>query len=542
MQFDRLVCNDHPARSALTLALDLGLLAFAVFIIDWPLLVSHSLWPEDALAWHSRALTAGDVLQSYVAIDTPSWYRPTTMHTIPWLTSHFIGWHQIVRLRAVGCLILVAACWAIYAFALMLFPGRRAAGLVAALYFASHPALHLTVFHFIFLDNTHILFVIATAAFYLMSLGAARDRGRLFVGLSLACYLIALTSKEASVLAPLYLAAISGLAVAVKVGPPTAGLKRWFLDAKPIIVREFLRLLPFLVLMVAFYVARLSYGQKPAPTGGYRTWFNGDAIFGNLCNFSLWIARVFSWTGGMWFDAYKKPLYTGVGIAIFAVLIVGGAALWRQGWAYRRSVLLCLAWIAVFLLVPAYCGGYGHHINLALVGYAVLLGAAVTEAASLMHRPTLGRLLPVLLLVGLVVLGRANTGTYLSKGMHASICAMNGSALFTPPVPASELGTAPLIYVEDQRHLQTWSYGVGRLFRYVYDNKQIQERVVPPMEEVPPDLAAAWLNHPRAFFFSYGDDGRWSDNSKAFGVFARAAAGQPQGWISQRGTESVSKE
>jgi hypothetical protein len=105
-------------------------------------------------------------------------------------------------------------------------------------------------------------------------------------------------------------------------------------------------------------------------------------------------------------------------------------------------------------------------------------------------------------------------------------------------VPASELGTAPLIYVEDQRHLGFWSYGVTQLFGYVYENKQIQERVVPRMEEVPPDLAAAWLKHPRAFFFSYGDDGRWSDNSKAFTVFARAAAGRPQGPTSQRGTES----
>ena len=67
-------------------------------------------------------------------------------------------------------LFVILSAWAIYALASLLFPGQRVGGLMAAVYFASHPALYTTVFQFSSLDNAHILFAVATAACYWMSL------------------------------------------------------------------------------------------------------------------------------------------------------------------------------------------------------------------------------------------------------------------------------------------------------------------------------------------------------------------------------------
>ena len=562
MLFGQSDCGNRPILSVAKAALDLGFLVVAALAIHWPVLHSHALWPEDPQLWSMNSnLTAGEVLRSYG--NFYGWYRPTILRGIPWATFEVLGWHHPVRLRAVGFTITVMAVWAVYAFTLRLFPGRRLAGVVAALCFASHPGLYIAILQFTSFDGLHILFVIAAVIFYLVSLrdsvtsssalcpraaeqagkkswaerlGGGAIHGKAWVGLSLVCYAIALTCKEAVVLTPVYLAAISGLAIAVSVGMPTAGMKRWFLDAMPIILREFRRLLPFAILMFAYVVVHLSFMAIPS-TSGYRTTsFDALAIRQNIRNFSLWIARMFWCTTGPyrdWFGGYNRFVYNVIGLAFLVTVTARGIVLWRQDRAFRSSTYLCLMWIAVFLIAPVYCGGYGYHVNLALVGYAVLLGGAV-ESIPLLRRPRVGSLLACLLMIGWILLGRVNAREYLTKGCYHEIYTTCGNAFVAPPVPAAEVGAESLIYVENRCGWSELALGAGCLFRYVYDNKAIQERVVPSMDEVSAELATAWLNHPRAHFFSVGDDWQWFDNSKAFQVVARAAV--------QRGAEKLSDQ
>ena len=551
----RLARDGYPRLSATVVALDLGLLALAALVVNWPLLFNYQLWPEDPLLWWSNThMTAGDVLKTYAEFQR-GWYRPTAFYGLPSLAFNLIGWHHLARLRAVGLAIMIVLLWAIYAFSLRLFPGRRVAGLVAGSYYIAHPALYGAIIQFSSLDGGHILFVIAAVMLYLESVRIGNEprvelsscavertgwrasfgrawrvpvRERILVCLSLGCYVIALTWKEPTVLTPVYLAAISALAVVQAAGMPAAGLKRWFRDAKPILVREFRRLLPFAVVMASYLALRLSLMEG---TGvGYRRTFDVAAVCCNIRNFSLWMVHVFWGAGGEhrgWLMVFNRPVCNVVGATLFVFLVVRGVVLWRRDKNYRSCVYLCVTWVLVFLVVPVYYGGFGHHVNLAMVGYAVLLGGVIAESASLVHWPKVGMLLTCLVLVSFVALGRVNATRYVAAGYHHICLTLCGNAYFAPPVPASEIGEAPLIYVEDRMRFTRWAYGVERLFAYVYDNKQAEERVVPTMNEVPANQAIAWLEHPRAFFFSYTDDLQWHDDSKAFAAVARRLAKRP---------------
>ena len=291
--------------------------------------------------------------------------------------------------------------------------------------------------------------------------------------------------------------------------------------------------MPFLVLMAAYGGLQVSRMHRGDPNGPYRLAANMTFIAYNLGNFPLWIIHVFSHPhgpSGGWFHECNDSLNNGIGWALLSLLLVAGAVLWWRSAAYRKSALLCLVWIAVFSAIPVYCGGYGHHINLPMVGYAMLLGGTLAQFASLPRWPALQsslRVLLVLTTIGLAALGTANADAYLTRSMHAPDMIRNGHARSAPPLPASALGISPLIYVEDRQGLGAWCYGVGHLFQYAYQDTRIEECVVPAMKDVPGELRAKWANHPNAFFFSYTDDGRWIDNSKQFAALVRPAALRP---------------
>src|SRR5205085_8593448 len=97
---------------------------------------------------------------------------------------------------------------------------------------------------------------------------------------------------------------------------------------------------------------------------------------------SLWILRIYAHTGETWGEHMyqSNPVTNVVGVA--AALLV--AAMWfikiRRNPSWRLTAALMLSWIAVFLMLPIYGGGFVWHINLPLVGYSALFGLAAMWA------------------------------------------------------------------------------------------------------------------------------------------------------------------
>src|SRR5262249_33926587 len=169
------------------------------------------------------------------------------------------------------------------------------------------------------------------------------------------------------------------------------------------------------------------------------------------------------------------------------------------------------------LMLPIYGGGFLWHINLPLVGYAVLFGLAASWAWQAIPTAAWRRAAAAAFFVGLAALARFNLHTELYSGTHALAFRINHSVLSHPPVPADRLGTKPLVYIEDRLGVGGWWYGCyGILFNYTYLRKDIEEVVVPKLADVPQDLRARWLAHPNAFFFRLDENYDWRDASAEF--------------------------
>lgn len=513
---------DQPTEpvSRTSVFLDCALLLVLIFFVYSRLLVSHLLWPEDAIAWYVNAvIDFRGVLHRYIDFNPNAWYRPTTFHAVLWPALKLIDPHRLVCLRVYSLSFLVLTAWAVYGLTLQWLPRQRMAGIVAALYFALHPSLYYLIFHWGAQDNVHILLTIGCIACYGTGLRTPGRRGWVWAALSAGLYALALTAKEATLTLPLYVLALHATWILFHEGVPAKPLGRWLRRIGAPAAGAAWRLLPFFLLMLAYYLLRVRHLPHQA-SAGYRTELQWDAFVDNMNNFVFWIARIFS--QGTWFEAHNNLWNNGLGLALLAVTIGRGVILWRKHEQYRHLAVLAVAWIFIFLLIPMYCGGHGHHINLPLVGYAILVGAAVAGYGSPLGSGGLRQAALAVLVTGMVVLA-VNNVREQETGYHVAEKKMNGSALFAPPVPRAAITPTACVFVEDRYGSGTWPYGAGHLFAYVYGLKDIEERVVPPMHQVPEDLLVDWANRPQAFFFSYGDDGLWHDNSKAFGELARAA-------------------
>ena len=486
-------------------ALYLGILTLFAVALDWEVFTYDSFGPETALYYYySDGLTFTQALRNFSYVQL-MWYRPVSS-VLYWVGEQFAGWHNIVGWKALHFLTVLAALYAIYWLVTACLGGGRLAGLLAAAWFCAVPNVYPGVMEAVGFDFVHITFTVLCAGIYLRGMRAAGARMVVLTGLAWLCFLIALASKEVVLAAPIYLALLSALAA-----PDYKNLK-WR--------REMLRLAPFFAVLPIYYLVHFA---KVAPgtfsgDGPYRSVANWTMIVANLRKMPLWILRIYGYTGEKLGEhMYQSTLVNNlVGVAAAALASVMWWGKVRSP-SYRRLLLALLGWIAVFLVLPVYAGGFIWHINLPLVGYAVLFGMAGAWAWESISSRILCRFLLGVFLIGLVALGRYNLHTELYDGTHALAFRINHSVLSRPPVPADQLGRAPLVYIEDRLGVGGWWYGCYRfLFNYTYLRHDIKEVVVPPLAAVPQNLRASWLAHPNAYFFRLDDNFDWRDASAEF--------------------------
>jgi hypothetical protein len=506
--------NVGESRS-LTLPLATVLAIFAFVLAAYATAIwDYSFGPELCFFyWWNHDRTLIDVLKEYVPTPGHKWYRPSAFFLPYWALSPILGWHNVIGFKfAQACTLIGAACGVAW-ISLLLFPGYRLGALLAAFYFAVYPGCYSILLQNSAFDFLHIITAAGAVGCFLIA--RRSDRPGRWLTAAVLLYIAALTSKEITFVTPLYLAVISAVDLWLSPGSKPRSVR---------IRREAAILAPFLLAMAMFYFSHVRH-LPDADEGIYRNQPNARLIRQNLVNYPLWTVRIFSEAGenkGLAAGLDNRhTLYSGL---LLLLLVIGQwvrdlrreAALWRP-------FLLCVAWIAVFLIVPVYSGAYIWHNDLAVGGYAILFGVAMERLIAYTPRP---RLPAALLIVLLLVLGLVSANDTIYRGMHATQYRMARALMNAggPPLPESQIPPSSLVYYEDRLSLGSWTYGgIDRMFRWWYLRPDLKEKSVPVLASIPGQVFAEWISAPHAFFFVYDDELRWHDATATFRKLAAEA-------------------
>jgi Malectin domain len=493
----------------------LALLTAFSFALYWEIFAYNTFGPETPLLYISNdGQTFRQMMRSYTYLNL-MWYRPTSFAVPYWAIEQFISWHNFVAWKLLHFWTVIAAGCAIYWLVVRCLGGSQLAGLLSAVYFVAHPCLYAVVMEVAGFDFLHILLTVLCVGAYLLGTRATGRRSFLLTALSWLLFLVSITAKEMALATPGYLLLASILVTLFERKNAPLG---------PQIRRELFRLLPFFAVLPAYYfvhIAKIS-ADTFFPSGPYRSTANWAMILANLRKFPLWIARIYAYSDQtLSIRMYQSTALNNV-VGICGLLLVA-VQWWRRVRLAPSSRLVpsfrlvLLAWTAVYLVLPAYSGGFIWHINLIVVGYSVLFGFALAWCFDSMSSAPLRRAAIALFLAGGLLLGREDLKIELYAGSHATGFRLNHSVIPHPPVPAGKLGKEPLIYIEDRLGMGPWWYGCfGSLFKFAYLRHDLEEVIVPPMASVPRDLRSKWLAHKNAFFFRYDENYNWHDASGDF--------------------------
>ena len=369
-----------------------------------------------------------------------TWYRPTQFFLPYWIGEHFISWHNPDGWRAFELFTMLLVCALIYWLVLILLPGRRIAAFAAALYFTCVPVIHVPLFELAAFDFLHIVFSLLSVIAFTIGYRLREWRGVGWTALALVSYVIALSSKEISVVVPVYLTVVSAILYFYEPGPG---------ERKDRILREVKRLTPFFLMILVYWWIHVRHipANRFAGSIDYRMSVYWPLILQNALKYPLWLARIYDYTldtmnHARGYQNWRNDL-TGA-IALVAVCYAC-IRLWRAGQVYRKYILLAVAWIAVFLLVPVYSGGYFWHGNLALCGYSMLFGLALDWGVTRIKAREARFAVLALVIAGMVQLTRMDAAACLTDGMHAESYRINSTVLKRPPVPFERMQEEPLL-------------------------------------------------------------------------------------------------
>ena len=467
--------------------------------------------PEFAGYWYFfHGVPFQRVVERYTWFHLP-WYRPTAFVLFYWIGERFFDWHNILAWKAFNLSTAVGCSFLIYWLVQVLFGRQLLGGMFAALYFLLHPTLYVVVFEISAFDFTHTFFGLLTVITYVLASRAKGTRSLLLTAAALASYILALTSKEITVVTPVMLAFASALELVRN------------RERKPAVwTREFLRLLPFFALLVAYWwihIRHIPADWGTSAASDYRRVVNFRMIFENVVKYPMWLLRIFTFTGDRTGHAAEYATITNS----LAGLLLAATSLWGLAKALRRDLsliwpyLLLLGFIAVFLIVPVYSGGYLWHANLALAGYSALFGFGFGQALDAIPQYRWRITAVALVLAGFFVLARVNVNQFLHGDGRRSIYRMIYYLIDKPPLPAARMKGTPLVLVEDAKEMGWWAYGGGSgLVRYIYDNPKIQERITPRLDTVPVQTCQEWMRRPDAYYLRYDHLYRWFDASAEF--------------------------
>lgn len=447
--------------------------------------------------WIGHYLTTGDLF-----------YRPSAYYTWYQVVTRIVDWHDIQGFRLVTLGLLLVLTLVLARVGRVLLDDDRLACGLAALFFLVHPLTFIPVYEISGFDLLYQFAVLGILG--LVGGGALHGpRRRLAVVGCLLLYAAGLTAKEQTIAVPLFL-----------------GLLLTF-DPKARASAEWRVLLAGVAALTAIYLRfdlpRMGY----VATGDYRTGFNLDQLLGNLTSGPLWIVHLFVVDSDSW--PWMKAFHEGPANTLYGVVIVAISAWYgvRVGFGAdrgeRHRLLVLAAFVVATLALPIYSGGRPWHYALPLAGFALILGRATAAAI---------RTLPDRRVAAAASLGAAAIPVLLSmSGLPREIegrlpmFRVCYEALEHPPVPPGALPPgATVLYATGPN---SWVYGLGRLFRFVYRDPTLTEIFVSDINALTPKQALAWRSAAHAAYFVYDPERlpAWRDQSAE--LRARLSSGWP---------------
>jgi hypothetical protein len=459
-------------------------------------------------------------LRSYLMFNT-HWYRSTQFFAPYWIGEKFISWHNPYAWRIGELLTVLMVGGLIYWFVLVLLPGRRLAAFTAALYFTCVPVIYGPLYEISSFDFLHIVFTLLCVIAFTIGYRLRTWRGVGWTAFAWVSYVIALTCKEITIVIPVYLTILLAILYFYEPGPG---------ERKGRLLREGIRLAPFWMMTVVYWAVHVRQIPRDAfsHTTDYRLTTNWALMLQNVKNYPLWFARIYSPTFDLTPQAgsYQNWRNNLVGSIALMLVVYVCFRLWRTSPEYRKYILAAIAWVAIFLIVPIYSGGYFWHGNLALCGYCLLFGMTFDWLVTRIQGQAVRFAFIALLIAGIVGLTRIDAAQFLVAGNYSEAYRINSTVLTHPPVPLNRVSGAALVYVEDRLGRNEWFFGSGLLFNLVYINRDLRQVVVPAMDKVSRGDCVQWLQAPKAFFFRYDDNYRWLDATEQFRAFATVKAGE----------------
>ncbi len=491
-----------------------AIILFAVFVY-WDLLSYRTFGSEFPSFYVFRdGKTFSEVLEGYTHLNYV-WYRPTTFDLFYWFGGRLIDWHNVLGWKILELACALLCSFLIYWLVLLLLPNQRLAAALAATYYIASPSLYVVVLETQGLDFIHVVLCLLCVILFLLAFRSTGWRATVLTVLSILSYALALSAKELTIVTPVYLTVASGVLLFTE-----GERRRWRPTA--------LQLLPYFLLMGAYWVGHVQNIPKDywAPTGGYRTNFYWPAVMQNLKNYPFWMARLYGVApDGLAMTTPFSKWWSNLpaAIAMIAVIVVWFRNAWFRSAFLRGPLCLLIAWMAIFLIVPVYSGGYSWHGNLAMAGYAVLFGYAIAYLIQSIPAVSWRRVALCGFVLGFCLLARANVGSFLRESPGFRNYRLNYTALDAPPLKPEQLTgpNKPLIYIEDSMNLTSWAYGEDNLFKFIYLNKDIDEQSVPLLTDVPKPLCTAWLARPAAYFVYYDERFRWLDGTDRFREYCK---------------------
>lgn len=407
-----------------------------------------------------------------------NWYRPSQFFLPYWAASLFLAWDDHLGFKVSNFMLWAFLGLCLWRFVVLLYPGRRAAGLVASFFFFGHPAIFNSSFETAQYDAIHMILCVWTAGLY-YRFRAGLPWGGTAYGLSLASFAAALTAKEPAILLPAVLFCFDFLAGG-GAGEEGPGFRRRLLAGLK-------RTAPFWALLMVYGFLRFDglfrHPLHNDPAAVYPTVVAPKKILENLGTGPFWTVRLFGES-----TAYADAATRALGIAVLVLVAV-------YSFRERRSFFLW-AWILVFLTMPIYSGGMYHHFALPALGYSILAGLAVEWAL----RRIPWRWAPVAggaaIAALLVFYGQMNLRAYVESRSHYDI---HRAAMHRPPVPRESLPDGSYVLVDDAAGYGFSIYCYGQLFQFVYQRRLHEEM----LQQATPEYLRAWMASPHRFGFRY---------------------------------------
>jgi hypothetical protein len=423
----------------------LGVAEYALYHVNF-----HQYFQGDAVFWmYYRFRGLGEFLRGLVTLDVAHWYRPLSNRTIPSLLYPLLG------MRPYGYHLVFFACFFVTTCAVFLFfrslTGKLSTAFLGAFYFSIHSINIYTTYDFAFSPEVfYVFFYVCTVWFFV--LGEKQD-SRAMRAVSVACCVLTLMSKEASVTFPAMLLVTHLLFIG----------------------GGFSRALRAIAVHVGVWLAYLIYVVWYLGVGGgdYMLVVHTNVIH----NLVTGVFYALNLRRDGWIPTRAAPYFVFLFLVIFAVglLAVATRLLFRQE---RKQIVFGALWFAIGLAPMLMLNGLGpYYVFLSLVGFALIVGTTLNYVyewiGSYSHWGARVGVAAVLVMFWVSCRSVITTDTAGDTALgYASRWARNSAEDMLLARPRLQPGTK--IYILNDSVSDLWRFhGIGNLFKLVYQDESI---------------------------------------------------------------------